>query len=106
MSKPKDPNVVKLQRAQWFYSIVAGLGFVAPMAWTKFGPNIAPTVANATSGANSWLFMAAWAVAICSAFIGLIYGGRVFFKRPLHLLTILPILACVGVLVQARQLIH
>ena len=106
MSKPKDPNVVKLQRAQWFYSITGGLAFIAPMAWTKFGPSIAPSVASATSGANSWLFMAAWAVAICSALIGLVYGGRVFIKRPLHLLTILPILACVGVLMSARQFFH
>jgi hypothetical protein len=106
MSKSSDQNVVKLQRAQWFYTFLAVIGFIAPVAWNKYGSHFLPGVARATSGWNGYAVMAAWALAICAALIGLVYGGRVFIRRPLHLLTILPIFGCVGILMSARSLFH
>jgi hypothetical protein len=101
-----DQNVVKLQKAQWFYTVIAGIAFVAPFAWGRYAPHLFPSLASATSAWNGYLVMIAWGVTICAAVIALVYGARVFVRRPLHLLTILPIVGCVGILISARQLFH
>jgi hypothetical protein len=102
MSKQTDKNVAKLQKAQWFYTFIAALGFVLPLLWSRYGASISRGLARAASG--SWVLMLAWSVAVCAAVIGLVYGGRVFIRRPLHLLTLLPIFGCVGILFSTRHL--
>jgi hypothetical protein len=106
MSKTIDAKTVKLQRALWFYTFVAAVGFVAPFAWNRYAEQLVPSLARAAAGWGRCGVMLAWGLAICAAVIGLGYGACLFIRRPLHLGTILPILGCVGILVSARQWLH
>jgi hypothetical protein len=106
MSDTYDGAVVRnLVRAVWACAIVAAVAFILPFAFTRHAAQVIPGMTNESAGwIGMGLLILGWPLAVCAAVLGIVYGIRIFLRRPLHLPTLVPIAGCIAVLVMTSRL--